>query len=146
MKREPLALAEDYSGRIQKMHPFELVEIPEKSYRSVKDIARQMEQEAELIRRRFKAGASLIVLDERGKQFSSIDLAKEIKKYLELAAQEVVFVVGGAYGLSDSLKREARLHWSLSKLTLPHQLARVFALEQIYRALTILKNIPYHHG
>jgi 23S rRNA (pseudouridine1915-N3)-methyltransferase len=146
MKRAAYAeVATDYAGRIQKLHPFEMQEIPERSYRSASEIERQMDQETELIRRRCKPGAFLIALDEKGKQFSSVDLAGELKKLLESTAQEVVFVVGGAYGLSPSLKQEAKLIWSLSKLTLPHQLARVFTLEQIYRALTILKNIPYHH-
>ena len=127
------------------MHPFEVVEIPGKTYRSAKDIERHMEDETELIRRRCKPGAFLIVLDEKGKQFTSLALAEEMKKLLESPAQEVAFVVGGAYGISPSLKGQAKWVWSLSKLTLPHQLARVFTLEQIYRALTILKNIPYHH-
>lgn len=146
MKRSAFAeIADDYAARIKKLHPFEVQEIPDKSYRTIKDINRLMEQEAELIRRRCRPGSRLIALDERGKQFSSADLAGEVKKLLESGGKEVVFVVGGAYGLADSLKQEAQWLWSLSKLTLPHQLARVLTLEQIYRALTILKKVPYHH-
>jgi 23S rRNA (pseudouridine1915-N3)-methyltransferase len=146
MKRGPLGeVAEDYIRRIQKLHPFEVQEIPEKSYRAAKDIGGYVKQESELIRRRCKPGACLIVLEEKGKQFTSVGLAAELEKLLASSAPEVIFVVGGAYGLSESIKQEAKLSWSLSKLTLPHQLARVLTLEQIYRALTILKNIPYHH-
>lgn len=146
MKQAGLAeVAKNYGRRIQRLHPFELQEIPDRSYGTAKALERQLEKEAEAIRRRCRPGARLIVLDESGKQFTSVDLAKEVKKLLESGVQEVVFVVGGAYGLSDSIKQTAVLHWSLSKLTLPHQLARVFTLEQIYRALTILKNVPYHH-
>jgi 23S rRNA (pseudouridine1915-N3)-methyltransferase len=146
MKHSPfIEIAEDYSGRIKKLHPFEVQEIPDKSYRSEKEIDRQVEQEAEQIRRRCKAGSRLIALDEKGKQFTSVEFSGELKKLLESGAKEIFFVVGGAYGLAQSLKQEAEWLWSLSKLTLPHQLARVLTLEQIYRALTILKKVPYHH-
>lgn len=138
-------VAKDYATRIARLHPFAMEEIPEKSYRARRDRERQKEAEAQLIRKRLRPGSFLIVLEEKGKEFNSVDLAWKLKALLESAAQEVVFVVGGAYGFPESIKQEAKLLWSLSKLTLPHQLARVLTLEQIYRALTLLKNVPYHH-
>jgi 23S rRNA (pseudouridine1915-N3)-methyltransferase len=138
-------LTRDYRDRIGRLHPFELQEISDRGYHEGQDIQRQLEKEAEAIHRRCKPGSCVIVLDEHGKQFTSVDLAKEFKKFFESGMKEVVFIVGGAYGLAGSIKAKAELTWSLSKLTLPHQLARVLTLEQIYRALTILKNVPYHH-
>jgi len=92
-----------------------------------------------------KKGAFLVVLDEKGEQWTSVDLAFELGELFQKPVGEIVFLVGGAFGIADSIKEMAGRCLSLSKLTLPHQLARVLTLEQLYRALTILKNVPYHH-
>lgn len=138
-------VAEDYADRIRKFNPMEIIEIPDEKVKAKADVPKLLKREAEVIRKRIKQGACLIALDEKGIQWSSVDLAWEIKQLLESPAKEIVFLVGGAEGLDKTIKREAKHLWSLSKLTLPHQLARVLALEQIYRGLTILRNVPYHN-
>ncbi|MDX1385948.1 MAG: 23S rRNA (pseudouridine(1915)-N(3))-methyltransferase RlmH [bacterium] len=138
-------VAEDYATRIRKYNPLEVVEIPDEKIKTKSDVPRLLKREADQIRKRLKEGACLIALDEKGIQWTSVDLAWEIKQLLESPAKEIIFLIGGAEGLDDSIKREAKGLWSLSKLTLPHQLARVLALEQIYRGLTILRNVPYHN-
>lgn len=86
-----------------------------------------------------------IVLDERGRSFSSVQLAEFIRQLDESASGRICFVVGGAWGLDACVRQRAHTVCSLSAMTLPHELARVFLLEQIYRAGCILSNIPYHH-
>lgn len=87
-----------------------------------------------------------IALDSRGKQLSSEELAKFIDQHQERGTQELVFAIGPADGWTDETRSQAGLLFSLGKMTLPHELARVVMLEQIYRAYTILKNHPYHTG
>jgi 23S rRNA (pseudouridine1915-N3)-methyltransferase len=84
-----------------------------------------------------------VALDERGKLFSTLDLARRIMRWRQ-AGRDVAFIVGGAEGLAESVKKSADLTWSLSPLTLPHGLARVVLAEQLYRAVSILHNHPYH--
>ena len=88
----------------------------------------------------------LVVLDSRGKQLSSEDLAGNLRKHLEQGTQQLVFVVGGPDGFSEALRTQAPLTLSLGPMTFPHELARVVLLEQLYRAFTILKGHPYHSG
>jgi 23S rRNA (pseudouridine1915-N3)-methyltransferase len=139
-------LAEEYARRIKKYHRFEVLEIPDEPVRPKADIEGILKKEAERIQKKLASNSYLIVLDERGEQWSSVDLAWELGQLFQNSSlEEIVFLIGGAYGVAPSLKSRAKVVLSLSKLTLPHQLARVLALEQIYRALTILKNVPYHH-
>ena len=88
----------------------------------------------------------LVVLDERGKQFSSEKLAAFIQARANESTKKLVFVIGGAFGLDDTVLKRANYKWSLSELTFPHQLVRLILAEQIYRACTIIKNEKYHHG
>ena len=146
MKNSAFAeVADEYAFRIKKYHPFEVEEIPDEKIRGKAIVEKVLAKEAEKIEKKIKNGAYLIALDEQGKQWSSIDLAWEIKQLFEGPHPEIIFLIGGAHGLASSIKDQAQAVWSLSKLTLPHQLARVLTLEQIYRALTILKNVPYHN-
>ena len=86
-----------------------------------------------------------MVLDERGKQFSSEGLARFLQARSNESIKNVVFLVGGAFGLDDQVLARAKFIWSLSELTFPHQLVRLILAEQIYRACTILRNEKYHH-
>lgn len=139
-------VALDYTARIERLNPFEVEEIPDESLNNKVAVAEILEREAQKIERRLKPGSCLVVLDERGCQLTSMDWAQCLGDKMGLSVyREIVFVLGGAQGLSSRLKQRADLLLGLSKLTLPHQLARVFLLEQVYRALTILKNFPYHH-
>ncbi len=92
------------------------------------------------------AKSSLILLDSRGKQFSSEDLAEFLRKGEEQSSVPLVFAIGGADGFSDELRKSASFIMSLGKMTLSHELARIVLLEQLYRAFTILKGHPYHTG
>ena len=102
-------------------------------------------KEAETILEWLEDGDYLVALDERGKQFSSEGLADHLQSLANDRTKHVVFLIGGAFGLDESLLKRADLVWSLSKLTFPHQLVRLLLAEQVYRACTILKNEKYHH-
>ena len=87
----------------------------------------------------------LIALDEYGKQFSSEGLAQLLQQRAVASTRNLVFLIGGAFGLHETVLQKARLKWSLSQLTFPHQLVRLILAEQVYRACTILQNEKYHH-
>jgi 23S rRNA (pseudouridine1915-N3)-methyltransferase len=87
----------------------------------------------------------LVALDEKGKSFSSVQLAEFIQQRANESARQLVFLIGGAYGLDDAVLKRANFTWSLSMLTFPHQLVRLILAEQVYRACTILRNEKYHH-
>ena len=90
-------------------------------------------------------GHRLIALDERGKQFSTMELARQMENWMHFE-RGVCFLIGGPDGLSDACRERARDVWSLSRLTLPHAMARTILVEQLYRAWTITQNHPYHRG
>lgn len=139
-------VAQDYIQRIQKYHRLEIVEIPEEGVKQKSDVDAVLQKESRRIEKYISPHSYLIALDEKGSQFSSVDLAWELgQRFNDSSFREIIFLIGGSYGLDPALKAQAKLLWSLSKLTLPHHLARVLALEQIYRAFTILRNVPYHH-
>ena len=101
--------------------------------------------EAKSIIRLLRPEDTLIVLDEKGKQVSSEQLSQMIQKKANESSKNIVFLIGGAYGLGDKIKEKAFFTWSLSTLVFPHQLVRLILAEQIYRACTIAKNENYHH-
>ncbi len=146
LKRRPVVeIADDYAHRIKHFHTFELVELPDEPIRSKSEVQVALAREAESIQRALKKDACLVILDEKGKMYSSVDLAWELGQMFQGPYSEIVFLIGGAFGLDPEIKSRGQYSLSLSKLTLPHELARVLCLEQIYRALTILRNVPYHH-
>lgn len=87
----------------------------------------------------------LIALDENGKQWNSMELAEFIQQKANESVKSIIFLIGGSYGLHDSILKKCRFKWSLSKLVFPHQLVRLILAEQIYRACTIIRNEKYHH-
>ena len=103
----------------------------------------QLREEASRLREKLPAGRRLVVLDRTGKGLSSEALARELDRW-RTAAKPVALVIGGSHGLAADLVQEADLAWSLGPLTLPHELARVVVLEQVYRAWSILRGEPYH--
>ena len=105
----------------------------------------QRQREAETILKAVPAGARLVALDERGAAWSTAELASELAAW-QSDARDVALVIGGAEGLAESLRQSAARCWSLSRLTLPHQLARVLVIEQIYRAYSLLNHHPYHRA
>ncbi len=88
----------------------------------------------------------LIGLDENGNQWNSLELAKFIRQRANESARNLIFLIGGAYGLDETILKKSRYQWSLSKLVFPHQLVRLILTEQVYRACTIIRNEKYHHS
>jgi 23S rRNA (pseudouridine1915-N3)-methyltransferase len=103
------------------------------------------DKEDELIRKSVASGDFLILLDEKGKTYNSVEFSDFIKKKINTGVKQIVFVIGGAFGFSDKLKAGANASVSLSKMTFSHQPVRLLFLEQLYRAFTIIKGEPYHN-
>lgn len=107
--------------------------------------AQQKEKEGEMILKKLAPTDILILLDENGKQYTSVDFSNYLQKKMNSGIKQLVFVIGGPYGFSDAVYQKAQGKISLSKMTFSHQMVRLFFVEQVYRAFTILKNEPYHH-
>ena len=135
---------EVYSSRLRHYIPFELREIPE--LKNASSLSRDQIKSAEgkLILKSLKDSDDLILLDERGKEFRSVEFADWLQKKMA-AGRDLVFVIGGAYGFSQEVYQRAGSIISLSKMTFSHQMVRTIFVEQLYRALTILKGESYHH-
>ena len=134
----------DYVDRIGHYMPFELLTIPE--LKGTKNLSEkeQKDREGELILKTFQPGDYIVLLDEHGKEFRSIELARWLEQKRN-TARRLVFIIGGPYGFSPSVYARANEQISLSKLTFSHQMIRLVFTEQIYRACTIIKGEPYHH-
>lgn len=136
---------EDFTKRIAKYYGVEWKIIPP-AKQSANSIERDIKKtEAQTILLSLQTDDYLVLLDERGKQISSIQLADFIEKRANSSVKQVVFLIGGAFGVDDQIKARANYTWSLSQLVFPHQLVRLILAEQIYRACTIIRNEKYHH-
>ncbi|MDX1667658.1 MAG: 23S rRNA (pseudouridine(1915)-N(3))-methyltransferase RlmH [Saprospiraceae bacterium] len=133
-----------YRERLSRYLPFSLVVIDEAA-KGKKDPARRLQMEGEKVLSRIKAGDFLILLDSRGRQFSSEGFAEYMERLLRQSHRRIVFLVGGAYGFSEAVYKRSDAQVSMSRMTFSHQMIRLFFLEQLYRAMTILKNEPYHN-
>jgi 23S rRNA (pseudouridine1915-N3)-methyltransferase len=131
---------QDYASRVEALHPFELVVAGE----AQGDDQTARRAEATLLRGKLRPKDLVVLLDERGEQLTSVELAQRIQRVERAGGRDLAFVIGGPSGLDPGLLKEVAWTFALSKLTLPHQLARLVLLEQIYRALTILRGLPYH--
>jgi 23S rRNA (pseudouridine1915-N3)-methyltransferase len=136
---------EHYLRRIRGLMPAETVDVRPAAH-SGRDPSHALRIEAESLARRIGEQDLVVVLDEHGTRVTSTQLAARLTQLREQGPSAITFIVGGAYGLEDSIKRRARLTLALSPLTLPHQLVRILLLEQVYRALTVSAGLPYHHG
>ena len=134
----------DYQKRLTHYVPFALQVIPELKNTKALTPDQQKQAEGELILRAVAQNADLVLLDEHGKEYRSIEFADYIQKKMS-SGRDVVFVVGGPYGFSEAVYQRANGKISLSKMTFSHQMVRLFFVEQIYRAMTILRGEPYHH-
>lgn len=134
-----------YVSRLKHYIPFAIVEIPE--LKGVSSLTKEQikTREGELILKNIRPTDDVILLDERGKQHSSVELAKVIQDKISYAGKDIVFVIGGAYGFSDPVYVRASSKISLSRMTFSHQMVRVIFAEQLYRAFTIIRGEPYHH-
>jgi 23S rRNA (pseudouridine1915-N3)-methyltransferase len=134
--------AERYSNRIKHFFPIEVVTVaPEKGRKTPESVIRA--ESARLIDAIPKQGTTVVV-DERGVTWSSLKLAKWLEEVSGRQPHGITFVLGGANGMDQSVRDEADVVLSLSSMTLPHELARVVLLEQIYRACTLIRNVTYH--
>ena len=136
---------EEFTSRISKYFPVEwnIIPVP-KSAATLSEIDLK-KKEGETILAWLKKEDYLVALDEKGKQFNSEGLASFIQLRANESTKNIVFLIGGAFGISDAVLKRANYKWSLSELVFPHQLVRLILAEQIYRACTILKNEKYHH-
>lgn len=138
-------LLEEYSNRLGHYLRFDLEIIPDlKNTKSLSEAA-QKEKEGELILKKVQNSDDLILLDERGKTLSSMEFSDYLQKKMNSGLRQLIFVIGGPYGFSEAVYARANGKISLSKMTFSHQMIRPFFVEQLYRAMTILKNEPYHH-
>ncbi len=133
----------EYEKRIKRFIPFEIITIPDSKGIKSADVLK--ETEGELILKQVKSDDFLILLDEKGKSFSSIKFASYVEKLLSRSDKRIIFAIGGAYGFSKGVYERADDKISLSEMTFSHQLVRVVFTEQLYRAFTIINNLPYHH-
>ena len=138
------ACIDDYVGRITHYMPFEILVIPELKNTKSLTFAQQKEREGELILRQIQDGDNVVLLDEHGKERRSIEVASWLEKNRQ-HVRPLVFVIGGAYGFSDSVYQRGNEKVSLSQMTFSHQMVRMIFVEQVYRACTIIKGEPYHH-
>lgn len=138
-------LLEEYSKRLGFYIKFELEIIPDLKNSKNLSEASQKEKEGELILKKVQTSDELVLLDEQGKQYSSVDFSDYLQKKMNAGLKQLIFVIGGPYGFSAEVYQRANGKISLSKMTFSHQMVRVFFVEQLYRAFTILRNEPYHH-
>ena len=138
------ALIREYQKRLTHYLPFALQVIPELKNTKALSPEQQKQAEGDLILKAVTANTDLILLDEHGQEFRSIEFADYLQKRMS-SGRDVVFVVGGPYGFADTVYQRANGKISLSKMTFSHQMVRLFFVEQSYRAMTILRGEPYHH-
>lgn len=134
-----------YENRLKHYLPFETVVIPELKNTKKMTFEVQKEQEGILILKYIEQFDFTILLDENGKEFTSVEFSKFVEKKMIEGTRNLLFVVGGPYGFSQEVYKKANLKISLSKMTFSHQMVRLFFVEQLYRAMTIIKGEPYHH-
>lgn len=134
-----------YLSRLKHYVPFGITEIPE--LKNVSSFTKEQikVREGELILKNVQQSDELILLDERGKEYSSTEMAALLQDKMSRGGKDIVFVIGGAYGFSDEVYRRACSRISLSRMTFSHQMIRIIFTEQIYRAFTIMRGEPYHH-
>jgi len=134
-----------YTDRITHYLPFEYQIIQDvKKARNLSE-NQQKEKEGEFLLSKVKPGDEIILLDEGGNQFGSVEFSRFLEKKMIKSTKNLVFVIGGPYGFSEKIYRTASSKISLSKMTFSHQMVRLIFSEQLYRALTIIKGEPYHH-
>lgn len=143
--KELLVLMKEYQKRLKRYIQVDWIEIPDYKNRGKVSVDELKKIEGKAILAKLAGGDDLILFDEKGNEYTSVGLSQFFKKKMNGGTRNLVFVVGGAYGFSDEVYSRANGKIAISKMTLPHQLIRVFILEQIYRSYTIIKGEPYHH-
>ncbi len=135
----------NYQNRLKHYVKFTLEFVPD--IKNSKNLSEdeQKKQEGQVVLKHVSNADFLVLFDEKGKQFSSLQFADVLQKRMNSGIKNLIFVIGGPYGFSDALYERCNQKISLSKMTFSHQMVRLFVVEQIYRGFTILKNEPYHH-
>ena len=138
------AIIEDYQQRLRHYVPFDFVIIPD--VKNAKSLSEEQlkSAEGEAILSRLTPAMEVVLLDEHGREFRSIEYAQWLQKKMG-AGKDLTLIIGGAYGFNKEVYARADGKLSLSQMTFSHQMIRIMAIEQIYRAMTILRNEPYHH-
>ena len=131
---------EEYQKRLQKFTSLEIIELKDEG---LVEEEKAKKLEAEKIEKYIQEKDYIITLEIEGKEYTSLEFAEKLRN-IQIESSNITFIIGGSYGLSDSIKQKAKMHLSFSKMTFPHQLFRVILLEQIYRAYKINNNESYH--
>ncbi len=134
-----------YEKRIKQYNPFDIDTLPEA--KKIPDTQREKikQVEATAILKRIEPNDLLVLLDEKGKQYTSVQYSEQLQKWLNAGKKRLIFLIGGAYGFDESIYKRQNAQISFSTMTFSHQIIRVMFMEQLYRAFTILNNEPYHH-
>ncbi len=138
-------LCADYQNRIVKFNPFQNMELPAEKIKTSSNIEVIKNTEAKKILAALPKSGICIALDERGEQMCTEVMSKKIQQWMNQGVKEIVWCMGGAWGLAAEVKKQCQYSWALSNLTLPHDLAKLVFLEQLYRSFTIIKGITYHY-
>jgi len=138
-------LQDQYCQRLKHYVNFENIVIPELKNTKSLSIEQQKDKEGELILKAIDPSDDVVLLDDKGKQYSSMGFSEFIQRKMNASTRRLVFVVGGPYGFSSAVYDRANAKLSLSLMTFSHQMIRLLFVEQVYRAFTILKGEPYHH-
>lgn len=134
-----------FEQRLKHYLSFESIVIPALKNTKALSVDQQKQKEGELVLKNLQPSDRLILLDENGKEYTSVQFSTFLQQQMNSGIKNLVLVVGGPYGFSEELYKRANGKISLSKMTFSHQMVRLFLVEQVYRAMTILKNEPYHH-
>lgn len=135
----------NYQNRLKHYFSFERIDLPD--LKNTKNLSEEQikEEEGKRILKEIQPNQELILLDERGKNFSSVEFAGFLTNHFNYNQRDIIFLIGGPYGFSEKVYERANAKMSLSKMTFSHQMVRMIFLEQLYRAATIIKGEPYHH-
>ena len=145
VEKHYITAIDDYVARTKHFTQFDMEVIPE--LKNTKNLTeeQQKEREADLILKVLQPGDTVVLLDEHGREFRSVEFASWMERKLSTTGKRLVFIIGGPYGFSPRIYQAAQEKLSLSKMTFSHQMIRLVFVEQIYRAMTILRGEPYHH-
>ena len=134
-----------YANRIKKYSAFEIITLSDIKNSKNMSVEEQKIKEGKKVIQSFSSDDFVILLDEKGKEFRTVEFSGWFEKIFMLPKKRIVFVIGGSWGFSEEVRRSADFIISLSKMTFPHRLVRLLFLEQLYRVFTIIKGEPYHH-
>ena len=138
-------IADLYLSRIRKYTPFEIITLPDIKNSGNLPVQEHKVKEGKKIIQTVTNDDYVVLLDERGKEFRTVDFSGWMEKTFMITSKRIIFVIGGPWGFSDEVYERAEFMISLSRMTFPHQLVRLLFLEQLYRVFTIIRGEPYHH-